>query len=293
MRSLLFTPGDSERKLAKGLISGADVLLVDLEDAVAPDAKEAARTMTADFLSGLPGPERAQPVYVRINDLESELAEDDLEAVVPARPDGIMLPKAKSGADVTALAATLDSLEKKSDLQPGSVSILVLAIETPEAVLNIGSFQECGPRVIGFTWGAEDLAATLGARTNRDETGRYSQPFALARNLCLMTAAAAGVHAIDTVYVEFRDLEGLERDAREAARDGFSGKLAIHPDQVAVINAAFTPDDEEIAHAEKIVAAFDANPGAGAVGLDGRMVDRPHLAMAQRTLERARLAGAR
>lgn len=293
MRSLLFTPGDSERKLEKGLASGADVLLVDLEDAVAPDAKDAARTTTAGFLSALAGPQREFPVYVRINDLESGLAQADLEAVVPARPDGIMLPKATSGADVATLAAALDTLETKSGLEPGSISILVLAIETPEAVLNIGSFQECGSRVTGFTWGAEDLAAMLGAKTNRDETGRYSQPFALARNLCLMTAAAAGVHAIDTVYVDFRDLAGLARDAREAARDGFSGKLAIHPDQVAVINAAFTPDANEIAHAEKIVAAFEVNPGAGAVGLEGKMVDRPHLAMAQRTLERARLAGVR
>lgn len=290
MRSLLFTPGDSERKLAKGLASAADVILVDLEDAIAPDVKPAARAATAEFLSGLGDPGTRPKAYVRINDLECGLADDDLAAVVPARPDGIMLPKAKSGEDIKTLARKLDKLEADSGLTPGSTSILVLAIETPEAVLNIGSFLDCGPRVSGLTWGAEDLAATIGAKTNRDESGRYTAPFALARNLCLMAAASAGVPAIDTVYVDFRDLKGLERDAVEAARDGFSGKLAIHPDQVEVINAAFTPNAEEVAHAEAIVAAFEENPGAGAVGMGGTMVDRPHLAMAQRTLERARLA---
>lgn len=292
MRSYLFTPGDSERKLAKGLTSAADVLLVDLEDAIAPDAKEAARDMTAGFLADQAGSERGRKIYVRINDLECGLADGDLEAVIPARPDGIMLPKAKSGADIATLAAKLDDLEQKSGIAPGSTDILVLAIETPEAILNITSFHDGSPRVTGYTWGAEDLAAIVGAKANRDGDGRYSAPFALARNLCLMAAASAGIDAIDTVYVDFRDLEGLERDAREAARDGFAGKMAIHPDQVAVINTAFTPSADEIEHAHRIVAAFEENPGAGAVGLDGKMVDRPHLVMAERTLERARIAGA-
>ena len=290
MRSLLFTPGGNERMLEKGLSSAADVLLVDLEDAIAPDQKVAARATTTSFLSSRTDSRGSPPVYVRINDLESGLAQADLEAVVPQAPDGIMLPKPKSGDDVRALAASLETLEAEHGIEPGSLSILVLALETPEAVLNIASFQDCGPRVTGFTWGAEDLAASFGARTNREASGDYSAPFALARNLCLYAAAAAGVAAVDTVFTDFRDLDGLERDARDAARDGFSGKMAIHPDQVAVINTAFTPDAGEIAHAERIIAAFDAAPGAGAVGLDGKMVDRPHLVTAHRVLERARLA---
>lgn len=292
MRSLLFTPADSERKLAKGIASAADVLLVDLEDAIAPDAKPAARAAAAEFLGGLDRAARRPRVYVRINDLESGLAGDDLAGVVPARPDGIMLPKAKSGADIATLSKTLDRLEDESGIEPGATSVLALAIETPESVLNIASFLDCGPRVTGYTWGAEDMAAIIGAKTNRDSAGHYTAPFALARNLCLMAAASAGVAAIDTVYVDFRDLEGLERDAVEAARDGFSGKAAIHPDQVDVINAAFTPSEEEVAHAKAIVAAFEDNPGAGAVGMGGKMVDRPHLTMAHRTLERARVAAA-
>ena len=277
--------------LDKGLKSAADVLVVDLEDAIAPDRKEAARATTAAFLaSQSSAPDRPQ-LYVRINDLGSGLAQADLEAVVPHRPDGIMLPKPKSGDDVRALAATLQSLEAAHGVEPDTLAIFALVLETPEAVLNVASFQDCGSRVTGFTWGAEDLAAAIGAKTNRDAAGQYSAPFALARNLCLYAAAAAGVAAIDTVYTDFRDTDGLERDACEAARDGFSGKLAIHPDQVAIINEAFTPNAEEVAHAQRIVDAFDAAPGAGAVGLDGTMVDRPHLVAATRTLERARLAG--
>jgi citrate lyase subunit beta/citryl-CoA lyase len=290
MRSLLFTPADSDRKLAKGLTSGADVLLVDLEDAIAPGNKAMARDKAAAFLASSERAATAQPVYVRINDLESGLAEDDLDAVIGGAPDGIMLPKAGSADDIAALSAMLDEREAQAGLEPGSTSILVLAFETPLSLLNMASFQSCGARVTGYTWGAEDMAAMIGAKANRDDRGEYAAPFALARNVCLYAAAAAGVDAIDTVYVDFRDLEGLERDAREAARDGFTGKAAIHPDQVAVINTVFTPSAEEVAHAQAIIAAFEAAPGAGAVGLDGKMVDRPHLAMAERTLQRARAA---
>ena len=291
MRSLLFTPADSDRKLQKGLTSGADVLLVDLEDAIAPDNKPAAREKAAAFLKSSERAASKQPVYVRINDLETGLADADLDAVIGGAPDGIMLPKARSADDITALEAMLDQREAREDLEPGKISILVLAFETPVSLLNMASFQTCGPRVTGYTWGAEDMAAIIGAKANRDDTGDYAAPFALARNVCLYAAASAGVNAIDTVYVDFRDLEGLERDAREAARDGFTGKAAIHPDQVAVINKVFTPSAEEVAHAEKIIAAFDAAPGAGTVGLDGKMVDRPHLVIAELTLERARSAG--
>jgi len=291
MRSLLFTPGDSERKLAKGPVSGADVILIDLEDAIAPDAKTEARATTAAFLEQLERSPASPPFYVRINDLASGHAEADLEAVVPARPDGIMLPKANSSADIDRLDAMLEPLEKQAGLEPGSLRILVLSLETPEAILNIASFQRCSPRVSGYAWGAEDLAAMVGASANREADGHYSAPFALARNLCLFAAAAAGVPAIDTVYTDFRDLEGLERDAREAVRDGFSGKMAIHPAQVEVINRVFTPSPEEVEQARRIIAAFDAAPGAGTVGLDGKMIDQPHLKMAHTTLERARRAG--
>lgn len=291
MRSLLFTPADSDRKLQKGLTSGADVLLVDLEDSIAPDNKPAARDKAATFLKSSERAGSTQPIYVRINDLETGLADADLDAVTGGAPDGIMLPKAKSADDIATLEAMLDKRESREGLEPGKISILVLAFETPVSLLNMASFQTCGPRVTGYTWGAEDMAAIIGAKANRDDTGNYAAPFALARNVCLYAAASAGVNAIDTVYVDFRDLEGLERDAREAARDGFTGKAAIHPDQVGVINKVFTPSAEEVAHAEKIIAAFDATPGAGAVGLDGKMVDRPHLVIANLTLERARSAG--
>jgi citrate lyase subunit beta/citryl-CoA lyase len=290
MRSLLFVPGDAERKLAKALTAGADMLLIDLEDAIAPDGKALARDRTVEFLAGLDGLDRP-PIYVRINDLESGLAEADLAAVVPAAPEGIMLPKAQSGDDVRRLAGMLDTLESDAGLDAGGLGILVLAAETPSAVLKMHTFEGCGPRLKGLTWGTEDLATAIGAATNREGDGRYTGPLRLARDLCLYAAAAAGAQAIDTVYADYRDLEGLERECREAARDGFTGKMAIHPAQVPVINDVFTPDREEIETAAKIIAAFEATPGAGVVGFEGRMLDRPHLVKARRTLERARLAG--
>lgn len=293
MRSFLFSPADSDRKLRKGLTSGADVLILDLEDAVAGDGKEAARARAGAFVNEHRGAAGVPPLYVRINDLESGLADADLAVIVAARPDGIMQPKPRSGADIQALCAKIDLLEAELGLTPGGIALLVLAIETPQALLNAQSFQAPPPRVSGYTWGAEDLAGTLGARTNREPSGAYAAPFALARNLCLYAAASAGVAAIDTVYTDFRDSDGLARDAREAARDGFSGKMAIHPDQVPVINDAFTPSAEEIERAQAIVAAFEASPGAGAVGIAGRMVDRPHLDTARRTIERASLAARR
>lgn len=291
MRSLLFIPGDSERKLAKAATSQADCILVDLEDAIAPDGKEEARACVVHFLAGIADRSLMPPIYVRINDLASGLAQADLDAVVPAAPDGILLPKPRSGEDVRTLSRMLDTAERKAGLPAGSLSILTLAAETPLAVLQLHSFHNCGPRLKGMTWGGEDLAVAVGARTNRDERGDYTEPFRLARNLVLYAAAAAGVQAIDTVYTDFRDHAGLERVAREAARDGFTGKLAIHPDQVPIINQVFTPTIEEIEEASEIASAFEAAPGAGVVGLHGRMLDRPHLDKARRTLERARLAG--
>lgn len=287
MRSLLFTPGDSDRKLAKGLTSDADVILIDLEDAVAGNAKEAARKNVAEFLSQQTDRTGSPPLYVRINDMETRWARDDIEAMVPARPAGIMLPKARAQADVDTLSAILDELEPKAGVDKGSISIIVIAPEIPDAILNMASFQECGPRVTGITWGSEDLAASLGSQSSRDGNGAYRNPMELARTLCLCAGSVAGIHAIDTVYPDFRDLDGLKLSAELGAADGFSGKMAIHPDQVPIINAAFTPSDEEIAHAGKIVAAFETEPDAGVINLDGSMIDRPHLVNAQKLLARA------
>lgn len=287
MRSLLFTPGDSDRKLAKGLTIGADVILIDLEDAVASENKVAARENVAEFLRQDETRQSPTPLYVRINDLETEWAMADLERIVPAQPAGIMLPKARSNEDVETLAKILDSLEQKEGLKQGQTLILVIAPEISDALLNMPSFQSCGPRVTGLAWGSEDLATSLGARSSLDDQGVYRAPMELARTMCLCAGSAAHIHAIDTVYPDFRDLEGLKLNAERAAADGFSGKLAIHPDQVAVINAAFTPTDDEVTHAREIVAAFDAEPGAGVINLNGAMVDKPHLAHAQKVLERA------
>lgn len=289
MRSLLFTPGDSERKLAKGLSSDADVILIDLEDAVAIDQKETARAGVVDFLNRKEAREARMPLYVRINDLETEWALDDLATVVPARPAGIMLPKARSGADVDTLCKRIDSLEAEVGLPPGEIGVLVIAPEIADALLNIASFKGLAPRVTGITWGSEDLATSLGARSSRDDDGNYRLPMQLARSMCLCAGATAGIHAIDTVYPDFRDLDGLKIDCERAAADGFSGKMAIHPDQVSVINASFTPSEEDIAHSKKIIAGFEAEPGAGVINLDGAMVDRPHLTLAHKVLQRAGL----
>jgi len=288
MRSLLFTPGDSERKLAKAPSSGADVIVIDLEDAVASDAKSGARAMVVEYLAQHGADTNGSSLYVRINDLETQWAEADLAAVIPAGPAGVMLPKARSYDDVERLTRMLDALEKEAGLTPGQTSIMVIAPEIPEALLNMASFQTCGPRVTSISWGGEDLATGLGARSSRDDDNRYRAPMELARSLCLCAGSAAGIHTFDTVYVDFRDLDGLAREAQRAAADGFSGKSAIHPDQVPVINAAFTPSDSDLTRAKQIVAAFEANPDAGAINLDGVMIDRPHLIHAQKILQRSK-----
>lgn len=291
MRSLLFVPGDSERKLRKSLQSGADALIIDLEDSVVPSGKPAARDMVADFFAGLDDRDALPPLYIRINDLTSGFAEADLDAVVPLAPDGLMLPKVRGGGDVRAASDMIDGRERAAGLAPGTVSLLAIATETPSAVLRMASFEDSGPRLKGLAWGGEDLATAIGALTNRDAAGDYTPPIQLARNLCLLAAAAADVQAIDTVFTDFRDASGLKREATEAARDGFTGKMAIHPGQVATINDVFTPTAADVAHAQQVTAAFAAAPDAGVVSVDGRMLDRPHLAMAERTLARARLAG--
>jgi citrate lyase subunit beta/citryl-CoA lyase len=279
MRSLLFVPADSERKLAKALGAGADALILDLEDSVALPRKEAARATARDFLrSRAAGP----LLYVRINPLASGLAEADLDAVVGARPDGIMLPKCAGAIDVRRLGDMLDDRKAGPETR-----ILPIVTETARALFTLDSFAAPDVRVAGLMWGAEDLAADVGAIANRRADGTYEPPFELARWLCMFAAAAAGIPAVDTVYADFRDLAGLEREARDGARLGFSAKAAIHPDQVAVINRVFTPDTAAVAWAKSIVAAFAASPEAGVVSLDGKMVDRPHLLAARRVLERA------
>ncbi len=279
-RSYLFVPADSERKLSKASDSGADALILDLEDSVAAAARPAARELAADYLGG------RDNVWVRINPIDSNDAAADLEAVVPAAPAGILLPKPRSAADAALLASRLDALEKSHNLDLGQTKIMVLCTERPQALFTLDGYIGATPRLVALSWGAEDLAAALGATDNRDEEGNWLPPYELARSLCLYAAAAADVAAIDTVYTDFRDTDGLSQYAANSRRDGFSGMLAIHPAQVEVINNAFVPAAEEIERAERIVALFDDNPGAGALGMDGEMIDRPHLVQAQRLLQR-------
>lgn len=273
LRSLLFVPGDRPDRMAKAAALDVDALILDLEDAVASEAKAAARGHVAAFLAG----ERRVPLFVRINPLDSGLADDDLAAVLPARPDGIVLPKAEGAASLAALDAKLD----------GDIRVLPIATETPAAIFALGTYGGVTARLAGLTWGAEDLPAAIDAATSREADGGYTAPYQLARSLTLFGAHAAGVPAIETVYPDFRDLEGLAAYAARGMRDGFTGMMAIHPLQVPVINAAFTHDAERIAEAKRIVDLFAANPGAGALQLDGRMVDAPHLKAAQALIARA------
>ncbi|GAO38330.1 putative citrate lyase beta subunit [Sphingomonas changbaiensis NBRC 104936] len=305
LRSLLFVPGDRPERMEKALTLGADALILDLEDSVAPANKAAARAAIADFLtlsqrervdsgdspSGVratghphpsaasrlpPSPDgRGRPfLFVRINPLDSGHLDDDLY-VLAGNPDGLVLPKAEGAESVWRLAGR------------AAVPILPIATETPAAVFRLGGYGPVAEHLAGLTWGAEDLPAAIGATASRDETGAYLPPYQIARALTLFGAAAAGVNPIETVYPAIKDLDGLRRIAEAAARDGFTGMMAIHPAQVPVINAAFTPSAEAVAQARAIVAAFDANPGAGALQLDGKMIDAPHLKQARRILERA------
>lgn len=287
MRSWLFIPGDSERKLAKLDRLEADAVILDLEDAVLPSSKTVARQRVRDTLDARPGP-RGRPLWVRINPLEGPLALEDLAAVVGGRPDGVMLPKFSTVAELQRLDAALAALEVRENLAPGSVPLVAVATETARSLFELGALGRVGPRLQGITWGAEDLAVDLGAAANRDEEGRWLPTYQLARSLVLAGAAAAGVQAIDTVYTNFRDPSGLRESCRHARRDGFTGKLAIHPDQVAIINEAFTPDEDECRWAREVLAAFEAGGGEGALSLDGKLLDAPHLRQAERILAQAR-----
>jgi len=275
LRSLLFVPGDQPERMEKALSASADALILDLEDAVTTDGKKEARKCVAKFLARGP---RSMPLFVRINPLGSGMADADLADIIAGKPDGIVLPKAEGGRSLIDLDQRLKALGDTHAV------ILPIATETPAAIFALGSYGDVTPRLCGLTWGAEDLPAAIGAATSREEDGRYTPPYETARSLLLFGAHAAGVPAIDTVYPAFRDLDGLKAYAARGRRDGFSGMMAIHPAQVEVINSAFTPSDAEIVWAKRVVELFEKNPGIGALNLDGKMVDAPHLKQAKRLL---------
>lgn len=293
MRSLLFVPGDSQRKLARAVEAGADALIVDLEDSVAPESKEAARQGLAAFASMLAGMEARSPplLYVRMNALSSDHWQADLSAIAAAAPYGVVLPKPASGEDVHRLSVALHHAEEQRGIAAGSTRIIAIATETAASLLNIGSYVGASTRLEALTWGAEDLSAEIGALATRTADGQMTSPFRLARDMTLFAAGAAGVAAIDTVYVDFRDLTGLRRECEAAARDGFVAKLAIHPAQVGVINEAFTPSPAQVAEAQTVVRLFGESGGAGVVSFNGTMLDRPHLTRAERVLARAKRPG--
>jgi len=288
LRSLLFIPGDSDRKLAKADNAGADALILDLEDSVAPQAKAGARGKVAAFLADrTPGTRTAQ-LWVRINPLDTEMALDDLAAVVAHAPDGIMLPKATGPEDCGRLSHYLDALETQQGVERGSVGILPVATETAIAPFRLGDYAKAGiARLRGLTWGAEDLSTAVGASTNVDASGNWALTYRMVRSLTLLAANAAEVPAIDTLYVDFRDEDGLRQTSEAAFAEGFGGRIAIHPAQVDAINQSFSPSPEQIDHARRVVAAFAERPEAGTVGLDGMMLDIPHLRQAQNTLAQA------
>ncbi|MGI4732971.1 MAG: HpcH/HpaI aldolase/citrate lyase family protein [Janthinobacterium lividum] len=284
IRSWLFAPGDSERKMVKAVDSAADIVLLDLEDAVTPENKPVARRLVRDLLAGRP--EGHQRIWVRVNPLDGALTLPDLAAVMPVRPGGIMLPKACGRADVERLDHYLSALEIAHGIEQGTTRIVALVTETAASMFRTGDYAGV-ERLIGLSWGAEDLADSIGASSNRDADGRYRAPYELARSLCLLGAAAAGIAAVETIHGDFRDPDALKARAERARQDGYRGMLAIHPAQVDVINAAFTPSADEIAEARTIVDLFAANPGVGAIGHRGGMLDRPHLSRAQQLLAQA------
>jgi citrate lyase subunit beta/citryl-CoA lyase len=289
LRSFLFVPGDSEKKLSKGAETGADALILDLEDAVAPSRKSLARDMVRDYLAAHAGPRRSE-LWVRMNPL-SEGGLDDLVAVVRAGPDGVMVPKSDGPEDLVHVSRALDVLEKRDGITR-TIRLLPVATETARAPFALEAYRRVPlPRLYGLTWGAEDLSAALGASTNLDAAGGWAFTYRMVRSLALLAAKAAAVEPVETLYADFRDDEGLRRSSLEASREGFTGRIAIHPAQVPAINEAFTPSSEEIEHARRVLAAFAAAPGAGAVGLDGKMLDMPHLRQAEGVLARAEAHG--
>lgn len=286
VRSWLFVPGDSERKQARALQGPADALILDLEDSVAAAQLPAARKRVADLLRARPS-NPSQQLWVRVNPPAGPLFDDDLGAILEAGPDGLVLPKVSSAEEIAAVAQRLGTQSR--------IKLLVIATETPRALLTLGQWNLAGVvnRLTGLTWGMEDLGTALGATGKREPDGSLAFTFQLARATCLLAAAAAGIQAVDSIHADFRDGEGLAREAARARRDGFTGKLAIHPDQVPAINQAFTPTGPEIEWARKVVAAFASQPQAGVTSLEGQMLDRPHLVQAQRLIDLAQRGGAR
>jgi citrate lyase subunit beta/citryl-CoA lyase len=280
MRSMLFVPGDSPRKFEKASEGNADALIIDLEDSVVTDKKPEARGLTLAMLKGRNKPHQ---LYVRVNALDTGMTLTDLAAVMPGKPDGIVLPKSQGGDDVRQVASWLEALEAAAGIAVGSTRIVCVATETAGSIFGLGSYKGCSPRLAGLMWGPEDLSASLGA-TEKASGGVFHSPYRLARDLCLMAAAAAEVAPIDTVYTDIDNLTGLEQETRAARRDGFSAKALIHPKHVDVVNAAFEPTEAERNWAEKVIAAFASNPNSGTLRLDGQMIDKPHLRAAKKIL---------
>jgi citrate lyase subunit beta/citryl-CoA lyase len=291
MRSYLFSPGDQPKKLEKAMTSGADAVLIDLEDSISTERKAEARQIATDFLKEVHATPNRPRLFVRVNGHQTGLIDDDVASVMAGKPDGILLPKAESGACVTLLDAKLTAREAIHGITDGATKIMVLATETAAAMFSAGTYKGSSPRLIGLTWGAEDLSAEIGAEANRDKDGHFLDPYRLARSICLTAAANAGVQAVDTVYVDYKNEAGFRRETEAGRRDGFTGRMAIHPAQVPIINEVFTPTEAAIAHARRVIAAFAAAGGAGTVGLDGLMYDRPHLVRAQQVMARAKAAG--
>ena len=286
-RSFLFVPADAERKLAKAAASTADALIIDFEDSVVPERRPAARRLVREILPDIAGRE----IWVRINPIAGDDAGSDLEAVMPAAPHGIVLPKSGGAADLLKLSRRLDELEAAHGSPPGSTRVLPIVTERPESLFRLHEYAGASPRLAGLTWGAEDLGTAVGAAATRDAGGRWLPPYEFARSLCLFAAAAAGVPAVDTVYTDYRNPDGLREYAANARRDGFEGMLAIHPAQTDIINRAFLPTREEVLRASRIVALFADHPEAGTLGMDGEMIDRPHWLQATRILEKAERYG--
>lgn len=284
IRSFLFVPADSERKLRKAGDAGADAIILDLEDSVASAALPDARVLAREYLRG------KSNVWVRINSIDGREAAADLDAVMPSAPAGIVLPKPESAAAAVKLAERITVLESEHGIESGSTGIIPLCTECPAALFTLNSYIGATERLAGLSWGAEDLSAAIGSSRNRDEAGNWLPIYEMARSLCLLAAAAAEVSAIDTVFTDFKNMDGLRQYAANARRDGFSGMLAIHPAQIEVINTAFIPTNKEVENAARIVALFAENPGAGIVAMDGKMIDRPHLTQARRLLKMAQQA---
>jgi citrate lyase subunit beta / citryl-CoA lyase len=292
MRSFLFVPADSDKKISKALSVGADALILDLEDSVAASRKPAARPLASAFITETRKAAKRPRLYVRINPLDGPFWVDDLNGVIGCQPDGIILPKPNSAADADKLALALDHAELKAGIGVGQTRIIAIATETPMALMTLATYMDTTQRLEGITWGAEDLSAVIGSSATREADSRtWTSPYRLARDMCLFAAVAAGKQPIDTVFVNFRDEEGCRLEAEQAARDGFTAKFAIHPNQIAIINQAFTPSEREIAWAREITAMFVANPDSGTLNLNGQMIDKPHQVRAERILARAAFAG--